>query len=72
MYIRAVAVSPTVVLQQVKCSHCVSHFVKADEHPDFPVVQKKTQREFVKSVEEVLKQFLIIHLTKEMTGPWEI
>lgn len=31
------------------------------EHPDFPVVE----REFVKSVEEVLEHFLIIHLRKK-------
>lgn len=62
------------VLQQVNmqsASHIVSHCVEAAEHPDFPVVEKKL-RVFVKNVEEVLKQFLIIHLSKEMTGPWEI
>lgn len=52
-------------------SHFVSHCVKAAEHPDFPVVKKK-EKEFVKSVEEVLKQFLIIYLSKETSGPWEI
>lgn len=75
MYILAMAVTPTVVLHQVNmqsASHFTSHCVKASEHPDFPMVEKKKLRGFVKSVEEILKHFLIIHLSKEMTGPWEI
>lgn len=64
------AVTPTVVLQRVNMQSA-SHFVS---HPDFPMVEKKkkTKREFVKTVEEILKHFLIIHLSKEMTGPSEI
>lgn len=42
-------VTPGVVLQQVNmqsASHCVSHCVKAAEHPDFPEVEKKFERIF--------------------------
>lgn len=63
------AVIPTVVLQRVNmqsASHFVSHCVR---HPDFPVVEKKTERicEECGGHLETLSD-----LSKEVTGPSEI
>lgn len=70
MYILAMAVTPTAVLQQVNVQQplCES-LCETPRLPRGRKKKKKQMREFVKSVEEVLKHFPIIRLSKEMTGP---